>query len=103
MAEGKARLQDLIRKFPASPAEKQEVIRLSLLAVDDGDLAAVVGALTKGIPARMWSPTSSLSPARIAEENIEYGRYLLLHQLSQELERRQGKTPKARRTKNEPE
>lgn len=103
MAEGKDRLRQLIRKFPASPAEKQEVIRLALASVDDDVLASVVGGLEKGVTARMWSPESALSPARSAEENIEYGRYLLLHQMRQELERRQGKAEKIQRKKHEPE
>jgi len=106
VAQGKERLRELIVKFPASPAEKQEAVRIALVGVDDQALASVAVALRQAILPRMYSPESTLSPSLTVEETIEYGRYLTLHQLNMELDRRSAKNnpdkaPRQKRARKE--
>jgi hypothetical protein len=106
VVEGKERLRELIVKFPASPVEKQEAVRIALVGVDDQALASVAAALRQAVLPRMYSPESTLSPARTLEETVEYGRYLLLHQLNMELDRRSNKNnpdkaPRQKRARKE--
>jgi hypothetical protein len=88
VAQGKDRLRELAKKFPTEIVEKQEAIRIALVGVDTAQLVTVVAALKQAILPRMWSPESALSPARAAEENIEYGRYLTVHLMDNEINRR---------------
>lgn len=81
-------------KFPKNSDEKQEAIQIGLAAVDTDALSEVFVALQRTIPARMWHPQSALNPVLAAEENVEYGRYLLVHQIGEELARRSNKRKK---------
>lgn len=73
------------------PPKKMAALRLAFEGVSDHSLAQVVEALDEAVPARAWSPQHTFDPSKVAEENVEAGRYLLVHQLHRLIDERKMK------------